>query len=868
MQGRGQARLVERSTMPASSSQEAGAETTKLQSLRSFCKRVDELTRKFDLRGREQVAQESDAQQLWEKIAKESSKHLRCQQGLDMPTMDSLRHIREEAKEALRDEVCAIVKDRQSAWKDWTGIQWNTNQRAIHDLVRESENGSLCVMARPDGSLTGHLNEIDSLLRQHWLPIFQKYDTINPEPSWDAFRQEYGCHVPQNGGVRLGKLEPAQLLETLRRMNPNTSVGADAWSVKDLKGLPLPILQRLCDLFSLIEDTGTWPRAISVGMITPLIKSNDEGLGAANTRPITVMSCLYRLWASTRMHELLQWQETWLSEEVSSYRPGMGCEDTWYAEALLVEEALLAGEPLAGMNLDFMKAFDMLPHSILFGIAEHMGLCPRVLRPLRGIYRSLRRQFKVGGLVGPSFASSNGILQGCPISVLLLNMYVETWCRCIRERVPGANPRGYADDVGATGPGAGCIIKALEVTDGFSTASGMRVSAGKSGVWGTTPAIRLRLSSCHIHGDRVPLVTQDRLLGAQLAYNKRRAPSRITKQLDTCIRMCERIGGLPLSLERRGQLVAMFVIPKSHYAVATGRPNKKHMAKLRAACGRAIWGQANRWRANQVLYTVLCPGHRCDPNQAADYLTILTTRRVLTKHPTLLPVIQRILDLRQDGFAGRSHMTGPGHAFHHALRRSGAAVDLLRDIFYWNCPKDGVQQMRFIVSETPKLQHNLREAMRAEQWRHLQAHREGYDGAQHGIEKGISVALFKNLTGLDRYRLRCCMAGAVMTLRRLRTMGQIANVQCRCGCEVETWRHVVDDCPLYDAIRYRDMKPTDWHSLPECLRLRGLLPNIFEEIPRDDLLEFTATVQYALIDILSLRQESLPPELAPAQRWA
>ena len=157
------------------------------------------------------------------------------------------------------------------------------------------------------------------------------------------------------------------------------------------------------------------------------------------------------------MRQLIEWQEQWLSEEVTSYRPRMGREDTWFTEALLIEEALLAGEPLVGINLDFAKAFDHLPHSILFGLAEKMGLCPRVLSGLKAIYGQLRRQFKVGGLVGSCFASSNGRLQGCPLSVLLLNMYIETWCRTIKATVPEARPRGYADDIGATAPSVQCI---------------------------------------------------------------------------------------------------------------------------------------------------------------------------------------------------------------------------------------------------------------------------------------------------------------------------------------------------------------------------------------------------------------------------
>ena len=149
------------------------------------------------------------------------------------------------------------------------------------------------------------------------------------------------------------------------------------------------------------------------------MKDEDEPLTASNTRPITVMSTVYRLWAATRMQELIEWQKSWIPTHVASYRPDMGCEDIWLTEALRVEHALLTGEGLAGISLGFSKAFDRLPHDVLLNMAATMCMDPDILRGLRGMYGQLRRAFKVGQHIGKTFQSTNGILQGCPMSVLL-----------------------------------------------------------------------------------------------------------------------------------------------------------------------------------------------------------------------------------------------------------------------------------------------------------------------------------------------------------------------------------------------------------------------------------------------------------------
>ena len=57
-------------------------------------------------------------------------------------------------------------------------------------------------------------------------------------------------------------------------------------------------------------------------------------------------------------------------------------------------------------------------------LAERQGLHPRVLQPLRGMYRELRRRFVMAGHVAKEFVASNGVIQGCPLSVLLLNLLI------------------------------------------------------------------------------------------------------------------------------------------------------------------------------------------------------------------------------------------------------------------------------------------------------------------------------------------------------------------------------------------------------------------------------------------------------------
>ena len=147
---------------------------------------------------------------------------------------------------------------------------------------------------------------------------------------------------------------------------------------------------------------------------------------------------------------------------------------------------------------------------------------------------------------------------------------------------------------------------------------------------------------------------------------------------------------------------------------------------------------------------------------------------------------------------------------------------------------------------------------------------EGFDGAQLGIDRSATTGLMKYLPGLSKYRLRRCLAGAITTLARMKKLGRILDDTCpRCGMRPETWTHIADACPAHDGIRYRDFSATGWHTMPDCLRLRGLVPAwLALSHSREDVHGLAGNVQYTLLDFLTHRDTLLPGSLQPQPRWA
>ena len=111
--------------------------------------------------------------------------------------------------------------------------------------------------------------------------------------------------------MEAGRLTGERLKTCLGKMRSEQAGGMEGWRVKELKRLPVALLNRLADFFELVEQYGRWPASLERAMVTFIPKHDAEQLQVEDLRPISVMSPVYRLWAATRLKEVLVWQVQW-----------------------------------------------------------------------------------------------------------------------------------------------------------------------------------------------------------------------------------------------------------------------------------------------------------------------------------------------------------------------------------------------------------------------------------------------------------------------------------------------------------------------------------------------------------------------------
>ena len=82
--------------------------------------------------------------------------------------------------------------------------------------------------------------------------------------------------------------------------------GFDGWVWRELKVLPVSWFDGLARTLAKVEDSGIWPDGLLDAYIV-MIPKTDGDATPLGRRPLSVLPVVYRIWASTRMGQLVGW---------------------------------------------------------------------------------------------------------------------------------------------------------------------------------------------------------------------------------------------------------------------------------------------------------------------------------------------------------------------------------------------------------------------------------------------------------------------------------------------------------------------------------------------------------------------------------
>ena len=589
-----------------------------------------------------------------------------------------------------------------------------------------------------------------------------------------------------------------------KKLKPSTATGLDGWRPSEIKQLPDCLLQALLDIFHLCEAQGKFPSSLYYSYTTLIPKGASRA--PLSLRPITVLPVPYRIYASLRCQTLLKWQNSWIHPSQFAFCKGRSTTSLNSSLSFDPLRRYQCYQSFAGIQFDFAKCFDSIPYSVIWDILFYHGCDTNFITLLPHLYTNMQRCFRYAGCIGSFWQATNGLLQGDPLSVVILNCVLAPLLRQL-SHISGLTTYAFADGLTVVSSSWDVLHQAYQCLQHFSHCTDLLLNTAKCQLWNKgAPSGDYPPSFDDLCYRFYPF-----LLGTPIDIGIPYSDS-IAQHNTTTLTRARKIAKLPLPYNVNYRLFVSLVSScYNHFALSCEIPTP-HTNSLKYAVTSILVPKRSRWVCREALYSLTTPGHLLSPHLFLNYRHlieyILYVRHAdSTSRDLLADLWQNSLRVKWGPF--------------FRLRNAAKSFDILiEDPFVFV-----IHSVAYSVDyPLHQLKHLIRSSYRQYLLKQASQRRQDCSGVTHMIDISHTRSLYLSQNKpLFQTLLRQILTGSVDHSQRLYKSNLLPSPTCPyCHLEDETSKHIFWDCSNWIFVR---------RQYPQLVRLHSLVgsqwPNCF-----------------------------------------
>ena len=179
-------------------------------------------------------------------------------------------------------------------------------------------------------------------------------------------------------------------------------------------------------LFNIVLNSSIFPRSWCKGLISPIFKSGNTS-DPANYRGICVSSCLGKFFClilNQRLTNFVIEKKILHPSQIGFLRENRTSDHIFTLRTLIDKFVHRHNTKLYACFVDFRKAFDSIWHEGLFYRLLSYGISGKMFRIIKNLYSKSTCAIKIDNHRTSFFEYSRGVRQGCILSPLLFNLFL------------------------------------------------------------------------------------------------------------------------------------------------------------------------------------------------------------------------------------------------------------------------------------------------------------------------------------------------------------------------------------------------------------------------------------------------------------
>ena len=261
--------------------------------------------------------------------------------------------------------------------------------------------------------------------------------------------------VAQNNNL-IKPITGEELESAISRLKAGKSPGPDGFNAEWYKILRAELSPLLLNTFNGILRGGDTPPSWKEAIISVIPKEGKDKLECDNYRPISVLNLDYKLFTSIMARRLEHILSTVISLDQAGFICGRQTSDNIRRSLHVIGQINNNKAKSILVALDSRKAFDSVRWAFLYKVMTKFGFHDTFIKVIQALYDNPTARIKINGDLSDAFVLQRGSRQGCGISPLLFDLFIEPLGQLIRQSdaVEGINVGGtehkvsmFADDV-------------------------------------------------------------------------------------------------------------------------------------------------------------------------------------------------------------------------------------------------------------------------------------------------------------------------------------------------------------------------------------------------------------------------------------